>query len=228
MEEQLARIAGLERPVVVEAVLGDTAGPGLAQPGAGGGGPQRARRLPAPPLPSDRANRGVPGGHCGRGAPPARVAATWPGASELEVVTAAAPTGTESIVVVAPHGRASPRLPVLLSEVGLVLRHRVSVRRAPSMSAWDTVCSGATAGVFWQVHVGAAEALLAAVLEAAAPRRGERVVDLYAGAGLFSVPLAAAVGPEGAGAGDRARPGSLRRRPPQRPGAPRPRRRRRR
>ena len=51
--------------------------------------------------------------------------------------------------------------------------------------------------MFWQVHVGAAEALLGAVLEAVTVRPGEHVVDLYAGAGLFSVPLAAAVGPDG-------------------------------
>jgi len=47
------------------------------------------------------------------------------------------------------------------------------------------------------VHVGAAEALLRAVLDAAAPRPDDNVVDLYAGAGLFAVPLAAAVGPKG-------------------------------
>ena len=52
-------------------------------------------------------------------------------------------------------------------------------------------------GVFWQVHGGAAEALLSAVLDLAGRCEGAAVADLYAGAGLFSVPLAEAVGPLG-------------------------------
>jgi tRNA/tmRNA/rRNA uracil-C5-methylase (TrmA/RlmC/RlmD family) len=51
--------------------------------------------------------------------------------------------------------------------------------------------------VFWQAHRGAPAALLAAVLGLTGARAGARVVDLYAGAGLFSVPLADAVGPAG-------------------------------
>jgi len=43
-------------------------------------------------------------------------------------------------------------------------------------------------GVFWQVHAGAAAALLSAVLDLAGRCAGLSVVDLYAGAGLFSVP----------------------------------------
>jgi tRNA/tmRNA/rRNA uracil-C5-methylase (TrmA/RlmC/RlmD family) len=48
------------------------------------------------------------------------------------------------------------------------------------------------------VHPGAADALVSAVLAALEPRPGERVVDLYSGVGLFSGPLALAVGPGGA------------------------------
>lgn len=62
-------------------------------------------------------------------------------------------------------------------------------------------------GGFWQVHPGAPEALVAAVLEALDPRPGETVLDLYAGVGLFSRFLSEAVGPTGAVAaveGDRA------------------------
>ncbi len=54
-----------------------------------------------------------------------------------------------------------------------------------------------SAGVFWQVHPGAAAVLTRQVLDGLAPRPGERVADLYAGAGLFTVPLARAVGPRG-------------------------------
>ena len=50
---------------------------------------------------------------------------------------------------------------------------------------------------FWQVHRDAPRAFVEAVLGAASVQPGERVLDLYSGVGLFSVPLAAATGPEG-------------------------------
>lgn len=50
---------------------------------------------------------------------------------------------------------------------------------------------------FWQVHPGAAAAFTEQVLTWLSPRPGDRVLDLYSGVGLFAVPLAAAVGPEG-------------------------------
>ncbi|MCH1866656.1 methyltransferase [Nocardioides sp. CFH 31398] len=50
---------------------------------------------------------------------------------------------------------------------------------------------------FWQVHPGAPEALLSAVLEALVPQPGETVLDLYAGVGLFAAFLAEEVGPVG-------------------------------
>lgn len=51
---------------------------------------------------------------------------------------------------------------------------------------------------FWQVHPGAAATLTSAVLQGLAPRVGERVLDLYAGVGLFGRALADAVGADGA------------------------------
>jgi tRNA/tmRNA/rRNA uracil-C5-methylase (TrmA/RlmC/RlmD family) len=50
---------------------------------------------------------------------------------------------------------------------------------------------------FWQVHVGAPAVLVEAVLRAAELSAGRHVLDLYSGAGLFTLPLAAAVGPHG-------------------------------
>ena len=47
---------------------------------------------------------------------------------------------------------------------------------------------------FWQVHPGAPEALVGAVLDFLDPRPGESVLDLYAGVGLFARFLAEAVG----------------------------------
>ncbi|MCY7401698.1 MAG: TRAM domain-containing protein [Nocardioides sp.] len=50
---------------------------------------------------------------------------------------------------------------------------------------------------FWQVHPGAASVLVDTVLEMLAPQTGEKVLDLYAGVGLFARFLAEAVGPAG-------------------------------
>ncbi|HJX78160.1 class I SAM-dependent RNA methyltransferase [Glutamicibacter sp.] len=50
---------------------------------------------------------------------------------------------------------------------------------------------------FWQVHRSAATLLTERVMDLTAPDSGEVIADLYAGAGLFSLPLAEAVGPQG-------------------------------
>lgn len=50
---------------------------------------------------------------------------------------------------------------------------------------------------FWQVHPSAAETFLDCVLDFLRPREGEAAWDLYAGAGLFAVGLADAVGESG-------------------------------
>jgi tRNA/tmRNA/rRNA uracil-C5-methylase (TrmA/RlmC/RlmD family) len=54
-----------------------------------------------------------------------------------------------------------------------------------------------SAGVFWQVHPAAADALTAAVLAALEPKPGDTVLDLYCGAGLFAGAIAAVVGADG-------------------------------
>jgi tRNA/tmRNA/rRNA uracil-C5-methylase (TrmA/RlmC/RlmD family) len=50
---------------------------------------------------------------------------------------------------------------------------------------------------FWQVHPAAPDTFVATVLDLLRPRPGERVWDLYGGAGLFAAALADAVGPGG-------------------------------
>lgn len=50
---------------------------------------------------------------------------------------------------------------------------------------------------FWQVHREAPAVLSRAVLDGLGDVDGARVLDLYSGAGLFTAPLAAAVGPTG-------------------------------
>ncbi len=50
---------------------------------------------------------------------------------------------------------------------------------------------------FWQVHQGAATSLVEAALSMLDPRRGDTVLDLFSGAGLFTAALAEAVGERG-------------------------------
>jgi tRNA/tmRNA/rRNA uracil-C5-methylase (TrmA/RlmC/RlmD family) len=57
---------------------------------------------------------------------------------------------------------------------------------------WQVTGSG-----FWQVHPGAAETLVAAVLDGLRPEPGEHAADLYSGVGLFSAALADRVGSTG-------------------------------
>lgn len=53
---------------------------------------------------------------------------------------------------------------------------------------WEVAADG-----FWQVHPEAADALVGQVRRMLAPRPGERLVDLYAGVGLFGLSLARGV-----------------------------------
>jgi tRNA/tmRNA/rRNA uracil-C5-methylase (TrmA/RlmC/RlmD family) len=192
--EQLDRLAGLQLGVEVEPVPGDNEGLAyrtrvrVAVDGRGAVGFRR-----------HRSHRMEYVHECPIASP--AVSATgalevlWPGATELEVVTGTGPA--ETMVSVTPRRRSAPRLPDLGAGVGVVVGGKV--RRPPS--SVRAVVSGrsyrVSQGVFWQVHAGAAAALLSAVLDFAGPCVGASVVDLYAGAGLFSVPLAEAVGPSG-------------------------------
>lgn len=190
--ELLGQIAGIEREVTVEAVEGDHDGLAwrtrvrLAVDRNGQAGFRRHRshrveRVEACPVATPEV--GATGA----------LRAGWPGAGEVEVVT-----GTvrgEAVVSVTPSGRGGPAWPEV--EAGLVVRGKV--RRDPG--AVHMEAGGRTyrvsAGVFWQAHRGAAEALLSAVLAAVGDCEGARIADLYAGAGLFAVALAHAVGSKG-------------------------------
>ena len=190
--EQLVRLAGMELDVEVEPVPGDTAGLGyrsrvrVAVDGRGAVGFRR-----------HRSHRIEYVHECPIASP--AVTATgalsilWPGTTELEVATGTDPA--EAVVSVTPRGRAAPRLP----DIGTGVVVGGKIRRPPG--AVHAVVGGRSyrisPGVFWQVHTGAATALLDAVLDFVGPCQGAAVADLYAGAGLFSVPLADAVGPSG-------------------------------
>jgi tRNA/tmRNA/rRNA uracil-C5-methylase (TrmA/RlmC/RlmD family) len=78
----------------------------------------------------------------------------------------------------------------------IVLADEPPVRGTVSEEVLDRSFDVATDG-FWQVHPGAPEALVGAVMDLLAPEPGERAMDLYAGVGLFTAFLAEAVGPTG-------------------------------
>lgn len=191
--EQLRRLAGVDRPVVVEEVAGAPDGLGwrtrvrFAVDRAGQVGLHRHRShdiqpVTTCPLATDEVN----GVGVGR--------SVWRGAHHVEV--AASPDGGTPLVSVETGRRALVDPPSL--EAGLVVNGRT--RRRPDRVHVQVGSNrfGVSAGVFWQVHPGAASTLTDTVLAGLAPRAGERVADLFAGAGLFTVPLARAVGARGA------------------------------
>ena len=118
---------------------------------------------------------------------------TWRGARRLEVM--ASPSGGPPVVLVDTGKQRLDGLPDL--ECGLVAKGRTL--RAPDHVTFVVGDDRfeVRAGVFWQVHPEAAATLARVVLEGLDPRPGERAADLYAGAGLFTVALARAVGPSG-------------------------------
>jgi tRNA/tmRNA/rRNA uracil-C5-methylase (TrmA/RlmC/RlmD family) len=123
----------------------------------------------------------------------------WRGAAGVEVIAA---SGGDRAVVVTPKGRRSVTVPELDAEAAVLVhegRGRTEAARGSGVlreqvgaRTFEVTGSG-----FWQVHPGAAEVLLDAVLEFGEPKRGEWALDLYCGAGLFAAALAEAVGPEG-------------------------------
>ncbi len=173
--EQLGRLAGLEVDVVVEAVPGDAEGldwrTRMQWAVAADGTPGLRRHRSHEVVPVDDCRIAHPG-------LPDVPGSRWPDASAVEAIVSGA--GERLRLVRSSDGTTFADGPLLLHE------------RAAGRD-WRATGSG-----FWQVHPGAADALVAAVVEGLAPRPGERAVDLYAGVGLFSAALGEAVGPVGA------------------------------
>jgi tRNA/tmRNA/rRNA uracil-C5-methylase (TrmA/RlmC/RlmD family) len=170
VREQLAHLAGIERDVVVEAVPGDVGGLGWRT------------RVHYAVDPAGRAGLRRHRSHdvvridwC-RIAHPLVVEARvtderWPPESSVEVAASVA-TGERLVLADGAPGGA-------VTEVAAGREFRVS------------------GGGFWQVHPGAAEVLLDAVLAGLEPQPGESALDLYCGVGLFAAALAPGLGPGG-------------------------------
>jgi tRNA/tmRNA/rRNA uracil-C5-methylase (TrmA/RlmC/RlmD family) len=180
VREQFARLAGLDVEVEVEPVAGDRDGLGWRTRVEFAVSPDGT-----PGLRRHRSHEVVPVADCLIAHDTVRAAGVlgrrWPGEAAVDVVAPSAPEGAGAVVVPVPSGEAaSPR-----------------VTERVSAGGWESMFEVGARG-FWQVHPGAAGTFVAAVMQALAPREGERAVDLYAGVGLFAAALADAVGPTGA------------------------------
>lgn len=202
VREQLQRLAKLDVDVRVEPVPGDQDGLGwrtrmqFAADDHGALGLRRHRSHDVVPI------TGCPIAHPGVESSGV-LAQTWPGVRSVEVVAPSGP-GEATLVVVEPLAT-RPRLPAVHASVAVRdatgglerVTGRGWVREDVVAGEWERTFRVSGSG-FWQVHPGAAAALVAAVLQALDPRPGDQALDLYAGVGLFAAALAERVGPDGA------------------------------
>lgn len=219
--EQLRRLAGLDvegqlgHPVQVEAVPGDVDGLDwrtrvqLSVDGAGRLGLRKHRSHDVVPIES------CPIAHPAVDAVVSEATRAdsqgWGGCSTVEVV-ASAGSDDPPLVLLTPSasgggaaaGGAPRALPaqVSVARVGHGgsserIRGRSWVREGVELDGAVREFRVSGSG-FWQVHPGAAAALVEAVLSGLAPRAGERALDLYCGVGLFAAALAGPLGPQGA------------------------------
>jgi tRNA/tmRNA/rRNA uracil-C5-methylase (TrmA/RlmC/RlmD family) len=210
LRQQLRRLAGLDREITVEPLPGD------GEPGAGLGWRTRVQFAVRPDgvagLRAHRSHEVIDVGECliaHQGITELGLTARrWPGTSSVEALVAAG-SGERAVIVSpagsGPAGSVPPDIPgadAMLRRAGPENRRLTPVRGRAYLSQpaagrdWRV-----SAGVFWQVHPGAADALTGAVMTALEPRPGDVALDLYCGAGLFAGVLAPAVGPGGTVAG---------------------------
>ena len=190
VEEQLVRLAGVQRQVVVEELPGSPDGlrwrsrVQFAVAPSGRAGLRRHRSHDLEPVDSCLiATEDVEA----VGAQARR----WPGARGVEVAAA----GTQRVVTVTSDRRSRPRVPDVAAGVvvdGRPVRAPHGVRHEVLGRSFEVAAGG-----FWQVHPAAATVLAEAVLDGLDPQPGERALDLYAGVGLFAALVGDRVGPDG-------------------------------
>jgi tRNA/tmRNA/rRNA uracil-C5-methylase (TrmA/RlmC/RlmD family) len=199
IRQQLRRIAGIDRDVLVEPLDGDEDGLGwrtrvkfaVRPDGTAGLRRHRSHQVAAidtcPIAHQLVSDVGV-------------TRERWPGVRSVEV--AVAPKAAEQAVIVSGGPARFKSWPDFAADSVLApvpdggltaLRGSGFLHQQAAGRSWRV-----SAGTFWQVHPGAATALAEAVLGALAPRPGDVALDLYCGAGLFAGVLADAVGPDGA------------------------------
>lgn len=177
VREQLQRLARIDREVEVEAL-----------PGPQDGLRWRTRvelaidREGRTGLRAHRSHRVVPVDDC---------VIAVPQVAETGVFEGQWPPGVKGVDVIVPSE--SEPVMVTLPELDEAPQVQERVRTADHGDHAMTV----SARGFWQVHPAAASTFVDHVLGELAPRPGERVLDLYCGAGVFSAFLADAIGAEG-------------------------------
>jgi tRNA/tmRNA/rRNA uracil-C5-methylase (TrmA/RlmC/RlmD family) len=190
--DQLQRVAGITRAVDVEPVPGDQEGLGwrtrirvtVDEEGQAGFRRHRSHEIEVVDC--------CPIAHPGVDAI-GLFETGWPGVTELEAAIAT----DDSSPVLSVSTRKGVRAHLPEVPAGLVVNGKLHKKPGHTWHVVDGVRFRASAGVFWQVHPGAAPALADAVRSGLAARPGDHVVDLYAGAGLFSVVLAVQAGRQG-------------------------------
>jgi len=219
IRQQLRRLAGTDREVTVEALPGD-AGAGQtrangrwAAVGSGGGLGWRTRVQFAvredgvAGLRAHRSHQVIDVGECLIAHPEITDLAIpgrrWPGMASVEAVVGTG-SGERAVIVSPGRRRESPGRSLSIEGITAdsVLRragHSLTPLRGRSYMSQRAAGRDwrVSAGVFWQVHPAAAEALAGAVLAGLRPVPGDVALDLYCGAGLFAGVLARAVGPGG-------------------------------
>jgi tRNA/tmRNA/rRNA uracil-C5-methylase (TrmA/RlmC/RlmD family) len=173
VHEQLQRLAELDVDVLVEAVPGDHDGLGWrtrVQFAVGQDGRAGLRKY--------RSHELVHVDHCPISHPdlPPVTDRTWKGAEAVEAIRSS--TGEQLLIELTKRD---------MYVEGPEVLHEVAAGRA-----FEVTGSG-----FWQVHPGAAEALLGEVMAGLDPQPGETAADLYSGVGLFTASLAERVGVTG-------------------------------
>jgi tRNA/tmRNA/rRNA uracil-C5-methylase (TrmA/RlmC/RlmD family) len=214
IRQQLKRLAGLDREVTVEAL------PGHEEPGAGLGWRTRMQFAVRPDgvagLRAHRSHDVIDISTCLIAHPAITdlglTALRWPATASVEALVATGSGERAVIISAGPGGRppgtprdrggSTPPNPPGLPGADAVLRragHRLTPGRGRTYLSQRAAGRDwrVSAGVFWQVHPGAADVLTRAVMAALAPQPGDVALDLYCGAGLFAGALAPLVGPGG-------------------------------
>jgi tRNA/tmRNA/rRNA uracil-C5-methylase (TrmA/RlmC/RlmD family) len=206
VRQQLRRLAGIDTEVTVEPLPGDAE----AELGAAGLGWRTrvqfaVRADGVAGLRAHRSHEVIDIGRCLIAHPAITelgvTARRWEGVASVEAVVAPG-SGERAVIISADGKRGGGETPVSGISADSVLRRTrhgmTPLRGRPYLSQraagrdWRV-----SAGTFWQVHPGAADALAGAVAGWLDPQPGDVALDLYCGAGLFAGVLAPAVGPGG-------------------------------